>query len=705
MVKHTAKKRAALLLGAVLMFQLPAAGLAPSYETYAYTEKRATVKATSLNVRSGPGTSYSIVGKLSNGTGVTVVGEDTASDGVRWYQIRFTGSGGAETTGYVSNSYLRFPTAYSADADFENFLNEEGFPDSYKDSLRALHAAHPQWVFRAQKTGLDWNTVIENEAVVGRNLVASSSISSWKSTADNAYDWSTGVWPGFDGSSWVAASEDIIRYYMDPRNFLDEDYVFQFLLQRYDGSVHTADGLRTMLKGTFMESNQTAGEGSSSDGSSSGGTVSGGPGGESTSGSSESSGSSGEEGPWAGGQPGGNSSSGSQENIDSSAPTGSGDQGISFEGPMASISSYSLKRLTSSYGPGMNIDGDSPGSGDNTSTVNISPSGNIDYAQVILNAGSQSGVNPYVLAAMIIQEVGKQGSDSVSGTRSGYEGYYNFYNIGAYATDSMGAVERGLWYASQSGSYSRPWNSPEKAILGGAEYYGTNFVNAGQDTFYLKKFNVQGANLYKHQYMTNIQAAASEGYHMASAYNDDLKNTALEFKIPVYNNMPASPCAKPTITGSPNNKLSGLGVDGFALTPTFNMDTYSYDLIVDQSVSSVNVQAGAIDSKATVSGTGTVDLQSGINEIKVTVKAENGSVREYVLHVIRQANGPTYTQGTGGAGTGTSPGSPGGSSSDNSDTSSGGPGVVIGPGESSGGEVLSPLGAALQPEKEFEYHV
>ena len=135
------------------------------------------------------------------------------------------------------------------------------------------------------------------------------------------------------------------------------------------------------------------------------------------------------------------------------------------------------------------------------------------------------------------------------------------------------------------------------------------------------------------------------------------------------------------------------------------MDTYSYDLIVDQSVSSVNVQAGAIDSKATVSGTGTVDLQSGINEIKVTVKAENGSVREYVLHVIRQANGPTYTQGTGGAGTGTSPGSPGGSSSDNSDTSSGGPGVVIGPGESQGGEVLSPLGAALRPEKEIEYHV
>ena len=40
---------------------------------------------------------------------------------------------------------------------------------------------------------------------------------------------------------------------MDPRNFLDENYIFQFLLQSYDGSVHTIEGLNTMLKGTFME--------------------------------------------------------------------------------------------------------------------------------------------------------------------------------------------------------------------------------------------------------------------------------------------------------------------------------------------------------------------------------------------------------------------------------------------------------------------
>ena len=85
-----------------------------------------------------------------------------------------------------------------------------------------------------------------------RNLVARSSISSWKSTEDGAYDWATGTWPGFDGSSWVAASRDIISYYMDPRNFLNETYIYQFMNQSYDPSIHTREGLVTMVEGTFL---------------------------------------------------------------------------------------------------------------------------------------------------------------------------------------------------------------------------------------------------------------------------------------------------------------------------------------------------------------------------------------------------------------------------------------------------------------------
>lgn len=633
MRKKYMKRGAALALGLFLAVNQPAAAFLPAMEAAAYTERTASINGTNVNVRSGPGTTNSVITRLTKGAAVTVIGEQTASDGALWYQIRFTGSGGAQTTGYVSSAYIKFPVSYTSDADFEAYLTAQGFPESYKDSLRALHAQYPNWVFTAQQTGLNWDDVIYNESIVGTNLVSSQSISSWKSTAAGAYDWNTSTWPGFDGSSWVAASQEIISYYMDPRNFLDEHYVFQFLLQSYDGSVQNIEGLQTMLKGTFMEGGtvQTGGSTSSGGGSSSSGeTASGG-------------------GPGSEMGPGGTGSTGSSGSSSDSTE-------VRFESPSVAMSRNQTATVASSYGPGMDLGGSGSGSSSSSGSGSAAApsSGTSSYAEIIMKAGEQSGVNPYVLAAMIIQENGINGSSSISGTRAPYEGYYNFYNIGAYATGSMDAVTRGLWYASQSGSYGRPWNTVEKAILGGAEYYGTNFVKAGQDTFYLKKFNVQGSNLYKHQYMTNIQAAASEGYEMSTAYSDEMKKLPLQFKIPVYNNMPATPCTKPAVDGSPNNKLGGLAVDGFALTPTFNMDTASYDLIVDHSVTSVTVQASALDSKASVSGTGTVDLQSGINEIKVNVKAENGAVREYVIHVVRQAGGPTYTQGTGGLTSGTS---------------------------------------------------
>ena len=288
-----------------------------------------------------------------------------------------------------------------------------------------------------------------------------------------------------------------------------------------------------------------------------------------------------------------------------------------------------------------------------------------------MKAAEVSGVNPYVLTAMIIQEQGSNGKgNSISGTNASYPGYYNYFNVGAYAADGMGAVERGLWYASQSGSYGRPWNTPEKSIIGGAQFYGENYVRGGQDTFYLKKYNVQGSNLYKHQYMTNVDGAASEASIFAESFSDRIKSMPLRFRIPVYNNMPQEPCPKPTGDGSPNNKLSSLGVDGFALTPTFNRDIYSYNLIVNDSVSVISVHASAIDSKAAVSGTGSFQLSSGNNEIRVRVKAQNGTEREYVLHIVRQGGGAipggntSYSPGGSGqspviSGPGTS-GSPGG---------------------------------------------
>ncbi|MEI3167018.1 MAG: cadherin-like beta sandwich domain-containing protein [Lachnospiraceae bacterium] len=688
MKKQTLKKGLAAVLGLALCMQMPSVNSALQLSAYAQ-ERAATINASSLNVRSGAGTSYSSVGKLGKGAAVTVVGEKAASDGKTWYQIRYT-SGGSTQTGYVLSTYVKFPVSYSHDSSFESQLSAQGFPESYKTGLRQIHAQYPNWTFTAVKTGLDWNTVIQNEGVLGRNLVHTNSISSYKSLADGAYNWDSGTWTGFDGNTWVAASTEIISYYMDPRNFLDEVNVFQFLDQSYNASLHTAEGLQSMLKGTFMEGNVRTGAVAS--GSTSGGSSSGSTSGSSSSGSSKvitvgpgvSGGNSGVTSSTPGKSEGSSSGSASQ------TPSSDGDHQVRLEGPSASISRNRAELLTSSVVIGV---GPGAASSNNGSTAGSSPSGttsaaqtpgvsagngasvsNVSYADAIMSAAKSSGVSPYVIAAMIIQEQGRNGTgNSISGNYAGYTGYYNYFNVGAYASDGMGAVQRGLWYASQSGSYGRPWTTPESSIAGGAQFYGTNYVKAGQDTLYLKKYNVQGSNIYKHQYMTNVDGAASEGSIFAEGFTSQQKSTALNFKIPVYSNMPETPCAQPTLSGSPNNKLNGLGVEGFTLTPTFNRDTYSYDLIVDHSVSNVTVSASAIDSKASVRGNGNVSLSSGINDISVVVRAENGTERTYTIHVVRQAGGPTYNGGisSGGSGSGSSSVTVGGPGSSSAGSSSG----------------------------------
>lgn len=699
-MKHTRFKRGlAVALGLLLAVVQPLTqfGAGGPGVSYAYTGS-ATVKAASLNVRSGAGTNYTAVGKLSSGQSVNIRGEQTGTDGNKWYQIQFTGSDGTVKSGYVSSVYIKIPVSYTTDSDFEAYLNSQGFPESYKDGLRQLHAQYPNWVFRSLKTGLDWNTVIENESLPPRNLVSSGSVSSWKSVESGAYNWDNSTWTGFDGSNWVAASDGIIRYYMDPRNFLDETYIFQFLSQEYNGSTQTRQGLETLVKDSFLSgTTDSTGTGGSGNSGGPGGGSSYGPGG---SGSSKSSGGSYDDSQYGPGVQGSRTTSGS------SSPT-SGGGGVSLEGPpQASVTprerllvsttvslegpgqsgtgtggSQSQGPSSGSSSPGQSPSGgSSPGtSGPSSGSTSASPSGEsstgtASYVDIIMRAGEQSGVNPYVLASMIMQEQGKGTSPLISGTYSGYTGYYNFFNVEAYQSGSMSAIERGLWYASQSGSYGRPWNTVEKSILGGALNYGENYVKAGQNTFYLKKFNVQGSNLYKHQYMSNVQAAASEGAKLAQAYTPEVKNSALEFIIPVYNNMPGQLCAAPTGDGSPNNKLSGLGVDGFSLTPTFNKDTEIYDLIVDTSVSSINVQASTADSTASINGTGMVNLGAGTTDVTVTVTAQNGSTRTYTIHVAKQSGGPTSSGGTYSPGT--NPGnSPGGS-----DQSGQGPGGSGGPG-------------------------
>lgn len=493
-----------------------------------------TVTASVLNVRTGPGTNYTVAGKLLLGATVTVI----ADAGNGWYKIGYTASGVAYE-GYVSQSYIAVggqtgntgsgESSSANSGDFEAELSAQGFPESYKTYLRKLHETYPNWKFVAVKTGLDWNTVIENEKNVQgsiKNTVQGTSSAphyNWRST-EVGYNWATDTWSVYDGKNWYAASKQLIAYYMDPRNCLDANYIFEFESLNYVENGQNVSGVEALLAGSFM--------------------------------------------------------------------------------------------------------------------ANAIPKGSaVTYSQIMMNAGASSGVSPYHIASRIKQEVGTKVGTVTSGTNATYPGIYNFYNIGAYDSATGSAAVSGLKWAAAAGSYGRPWTTPEKSIVGGAGYIGSSYINKGQNTLYFEKFNVVNntSGLYKHQYQTNIQAPTVEGYKISSAYNSaGMKSGTITFNIPVYENMPESRCTKPADSGNPNNWLKSLSVAGYTLTPTFGVNaTNDYQLIVGADVTSVKLSASTVNSKASVSGTGTLKLVNGMNQFDINVTAQNGNVRTYHLTIVR----------------------------------------------------------------------
>ena len=632
MKKHKTKSLHHSLGTALLSLSLllTPAGTALNALPSAYAAQAAVIRGTNVNVRAAASTSSQLVTSLGNNSAVSILGQTTGSDGKVWYQISAVG-----VSGYVRSDLVSTQTVtYTTDANFEAYLAQQGFPESYKAGLRSLHAQHPTWIFNAVQTGLDWNTAVAYELQGTSSLVETGSKSSWKSTDAGKFDWTTSTWPGFDGATWVGASQEIVAYFMDPRNFLDDSYVFQFAAHDYNSEIQTIDGLRSMLKGTFLEGQvaidassplyaaAAAAQGlSASTNAMSGQTVTGASIGTATqTGSGESL--LGYEGPGATGA----------ANVSDAAQASAATTTITAGNVLEGTDSMSTTVMPGSSGPGMG----SAAMGTTNSMNMMTGAVTVSYADIIMEAAEQSKVSPYVLAAMIIQEQGTKGS---SGSISGATGYYNFFNVGASAANGMTAVERGLWYAAQSGSYNRPWNTPEKAIVGGALFYAQNYLVAGQNTLYLKRFNVQGTNMFKHQYMTNTSGAAEEGKSLGKAYNDTMRAGVLVFNIPVYTGMPETACPMPTKDGNPNNKLQYLAVDGFTLTPSFNLDTTSYTLVVDPSVQMVNVSAVAYHSAAQISGAGQILLDTPTKVVTITVTAQNGDQRNYQITISQAAGG------------------------------------------------------------------
>ncbi|MBQ1391591.1 MAG: SH3 domain-containing protein, partial [Firmicutes bacterium] len=506
--------RLAIVFLATLLFLSSACDLSAS-PVYAAEQAGFVSYAAGVYVRSGPGKGESVVGSLSYGDPVTVLG--TSEDGL-WYEIASAGGSGyvyAELITLSDGSEDPESDSYYEEGDFEAWLDYQGFPESYRDSLRYLHELHPSWRFIANYTGLDWSEVLYAEThPVSTNLVYINAPDAYKSGDPSAFDAETGYYIVYDSDAWVAASESAVAYYLDPRNSLGEESVFQFLSNRYGDSEESAEGLAAIVSGTFLD--------------------------------------------W-------------------------GDPGDGYA----------------------------------------------SYIDLLMETGAESGVSPLTLASMILVE---QGPDGASDSVSGAYGYYNFFNINAYASGGLNAVQNGLIHAELQG-----WDTPAKSIKAGAAWYYRNFISCGQYTLYLKKFNVLNglSSVGKGQYMTNVQGARAEGVRLSHGFMDAGSN-ALTFDIPVYYGMSDYPAPEPG-SGDNIDFLSLLAIEDHELKPSFSPSRTEYSLTVPNETEAVTILAEPASPEAYVTGDGYAELAVGENDFTITCTSSTGESRSYTITIIRKA--------------------------------------------------------------------
>ena len=299
-------------------------------------------------------------------------------------------------------------------------LDNSKYP-GIKDKIKQLQSKYPNWKFKILYTGLDWNTVIANEftghGTSPKNLI--------QKTSNYQGAWICPICGDtkYDNGSWRCASEQAIKYMMDPRNSLNESDIFQF--EELTNAGCDTNILKSMTKGTFLSGHE----------------------------------------------------------------------------------------------------------------------------QGIINAANSNNVNPYYIAARLIQEQGVNGTvlTSGSGYNGQYAGYYNAFNIAASGNTTEEILINALKYAEKKG-----WTSLEASIDGGISFLAKQYIQKGQNTLYLQKFDVEATNgLYSNQYMQNLLAAQNEGTTLRNTYiNMNSMTSSHTFIIPVYENTPQNVCSRPDSNGN-----------------------------------------------------------------------------------------------------------------------------------------------------------
>ena len=171
-----------------------------------------------------------------------------------YYNITDSKGNSGYVCGYYVNTTKLSSTAtnyYNTKENLDNYYNSlriSGFPESYLPYLAEIHARHPNWIFDAERINIDFNDVINGENAYGRNLLEGSAFSeNYRSMGINTYDIENDIFYDYSTEEgWYDASTEALAYYMDPRTYLNEKYIFAFESLNYN-SAHTPEIIQKIL--------------------------------------------------------------------------------------------------------------------------------------------------------------------------------------------------------------------------------------------------------------------------------------------------------------------------------------------------------------------------------------------------------------------------------------------------------------------------
>lgn len=432
------------------------------YALNVYANSKYVVFQTGTNIRKGPSTSYDVYKTGTLGSKFylnsdTLIQDTSGNCDGGWYEINYNGSKAYVCSEYVKvydeNNNVSDNIAPTNACQIE--LKNKGFTSTYFIPLCEIKSKHPNWNFEPIKTGLDFNVVVTQESKCGKSYIETYDTNYYDASCKSAYS---------PTSIWKPASLGAVRYYIDPRNFLNERYIFMFESLSYMNNI----------AGVYQEA-------------------------------------------------------------------------ITSVIKNADFYQYHL-------------------------------SINNNLSSIIDNVGKELNVSPTFISSRIYQEIGASSSlrNLYSGTYPNYTNYYNFYNYGVSDSCSNNTTICGLEYAKKAG-----WYGLDAAIKGGVSSISKNYIQVGQNTRYLQKFNVAPKDpnsVYTHQYMTNIRAPYGEASTAYNSYkNAGALDSSFSFSIPVYENMPA---VTNLPTSPDDNKNNGADNSGSSSTTTPPASTMSPTAII-----------------------------------------------------------------------------------------------------------------------------